>query len=83
MNTKIDFASTPVVDSVNTIILNAVQMRASDIHFDPTENGLRVRMRIDGLLKDYYDIPNDIKQNIITRIKILSGKLWRNLLKSK
>ena len=73
MNTKIDFASTPVVDSVNTIILNAVQMRASDIHFDPTENGLRVRMRIDGLLKDYYDIPNDIKQNIITRIKILSG----------
>ena len=73
MNTKIDFASTPVVDSVNTIILNAVQMRESDIHFDPTENGLRVRMRIVGLLKDYYDIPNDIKQNIITRIKILSG----------
>jgi len=73
MNTKIDFQSTPVVDSVNEIIVNSAKMNASDIHFDPTENGLNVRIRIDGLLKTYYEIPNDIKQNIITRIKILSG----------
>ena len=46
---------------------------ATIFDFDPTENGLKVRMRIDGILRTYYDIPNDIKQNIITRIKILSG----------
>ena len=73
MNVKIDFASTPVVDSVNEIIVNSAKMNASDIHFDPTEDGLKVRIRIDGVLRTYYDIPNEIKQNIITRIKILSG----------
>ena len=73
MNNKIDFETTPVVDSVNEIIVNSAKMNASDIHFDPTETGLSVRIRIDGLLKTYYEIPEEIKQNIITRIKILSG----------
>ena len=70
---KINFESTPVVDSVNEIIVNSAKMNASDIHFDPTADGLKVRIRIDGILNTYYEIPNDIKQNIITRIKILSG----------
>lgn len=48
-------------------------MGASDIHFDPTEEGINVRIRIDGILTTYYKIPSEIKQNIITRIKILSG----------
>ena len=48
-------------------------MNASDIHFDPTENGIKVRIRIDGILRTYYEIPNEIKQNIVTRIKIISG----------
>ena len=73
MNVNIDFQSTPVVDAVNEILVNSAKLKASDIHFDPTENGLKVRIRIDGILKTYYDIPNEIKQNIITRIKILSG----------
>ena len=73
MNFKIDFASTPVVDAVNEIIINSAKMKASDIHFDPTETGLNVRIRIDGILSTYYVIPDEIKQNIITRIKILSG----------
>lgn len=72
-NGKINFESTPVVDSVNEIIVNSAKMNASDIHFDPTPDGLKVRIRIDGILNTYYEIPNDIKQNIITRIKILSG----------
>ena len=72
-NSKINFESTPVVDSVNEIIVNSAKMNASDIHFDPTPDGLKVRIRIDGVLNTYYEIPNDIKQNIITRIKILSG----------
>ena len=73
MNNKINFETTPVVDSVNEIIINSAKMNASDIHFDPTEKGLSVRVRIDGLLRTFYEIPAEIKQNIITRIKILSG----------
>lgn len=72
-DSKIDFESTPVVDSVNEIIVTSAKMNASDIHFDPTPDGLKVRIRIDGVLNTYYEVPNDIKQNIITRIKILSG----------
>lgn len=72
-NIKIDFENTPVVNAVNEIIINSVKMHASDIHFDPTPNSLNVRIRIDGILQTYYEIPEEIKQNIITRIKILSG----------
>ena len=72
-NVKIDFENTPVVEAVNEIIVNSVKMHASDIHFDPTPNSLNVRIRVDGILQTYYTIPEEIKQNIITRIKILSG----------
>ena len=73
MQNTIDFLNTPVVDIVNTIILDSVNKGASDIHFDHTESYLKVRIRIDGILNDYADIPNEVKQNVITRIKILSG----------
>lgn len=73
MQNTIDFLNTPVVDIVNTIILDSVNKGASDIHFDHTESCLKVRIRIDGILNDYADIPNEVKQNVITRIKILSG----------
>ena len=46
---ELDFVNTPVVDVVNDIINEAVSMGASDIHFDPTEDALRVRIRIDGI----------------------------------
>ena len=70
---EIDFINTPVVDVVNNIISEAVDMGASDIHFDPAEDTIRVRIRIDGILDDYAVIPSSVKQNVITRIKILSG----------
>ncbi len=73
MHSNIDFINTPVVDVVNRIILDAARSGASDIHFDHFDNCLKVRIRIDGILNDYADIPNDVKNNIITRIKILSG----------
>ena len=73
MHSNIDFINTPVVDVVNRIILDAAKSGASDIHFDHFDNCLKVRIRIDGILNDYADIPNDVKNNIITRIKILSG----------
>lgn len=73
MQNNIDFMNTPVVDVVNKIIYDAARLGASDIHFDHAENFLKVRIRIDGILNDYADIPNDVKNNVITRIKILSG----------
>ena len=73
MHSNIDFINTPVVDIVNQIILDAAKAGVSDIHMDHTEECLKVRVRIDGILNDYADIPNEVKQNVITRIKILSG----------
>ena len=73
MQNNIDFINTPVVDVVNKIILDSVKAGVSDIHMDHTENCLKVRIRIDGILNDYADIPNEVKNNIVTRIKILSG----------
>ena len=70
---NIDFSKMPVVTAVNTIIIYAVRLGASDIHFDPTENGITVRFRIDGILTNYFTLPLEIKQNVTTRIKIMAG----------
>ena len=69
----IDFTKMPVVNAVNTILLNGVSLGASDIHFDPTDDGIVVRYRIDGVLNNFYFLPMEIKQNITTRIKIMAG----------
>ena len=53
--------------------MDAIKKKASDIHFDPTLDALMVRIRIDGELQDYTKIPNILKKNVITRIKIISG----------
>ena len=73
MNKQIDFTKMPVVDVVNSIILTAVNAGASDIHMDPTDDGINVRIRIDGLLRDYFKLPLEIKQNVLTRTKIMAG----------
>ena len=73
MQNTIDFVNTPIVDVVNKIIYEAAKAGASDIHFDHSESCLKVRIRIDGILNDYLDIPNSVKNNVITRIKIISG----------
>lgn len=68
-----DVKNTPIVDLVNKIILYAVKERASDIHFDPIENGLRIRIRIDGSLRDHAILPLESERNVITRIKLIAG----------
>lgn len=73
MQSTIDFINTPVVDVVNKIILDSVKAGASDIHLDHQTEYLKVRIRVDGILNDYADIPNEVKNNVVTRIKILSG----------
>lgn len=70
---EFDFEHNSIVEIVNEIIMDAIKKKASDIHFDPTKECLMVRIRIDGELSDYTKIPNDLKKNVITRIKIISG----------
>ena len=70
---KYNFADTPIVEIVNDILYDASIRKASDIHFDPFDNFVKIRIRIDGSLIDYATVPNEYKQNLITRIKILSG----------
>ena len=70
---NIDYTKVPVVTAVNNLIAVAVSLGASDMHFDPTEDGIVVRFRIDGLLRNYVSLPQEIKQNVITRIKIMAG----------
>ncbi len=68
-----DFENSSIVEIVNEIIVDAIRKKASDIHFDPTEECLMVRIRIVGELQDYAKIPNILKKNVVTRIKIISG----------
>ena len=70
---KFDYDKAPVVEVVNEIIVDASRRGASDIHFDPLDNFMRVRIRVDGILIDYTEVPNTIKKNLVTRIKILAG----------
>lgn len=69
----INFETTPIVDIVNYILLTASKKNASDIHFDPTDNYMKVRFRIDGKLDTFTIVPNTAKQNLVARLKILSG----------
>ena len=61
----------PVV-LVSSVIDLAVNTRATDIHFDPTELGLTARIRIDGMLHDILEIPKPVQPNVVARIKILA-----------
>lgn len=68
-----DFEKSPVVEIVNEILVDSTKRGASDIHFDPYDDHLKVRIRIDGELMDYTIVPANIEKNMITRIKIISG----------
>ena len=65
--------SAPVVKLVNSIIEFAIRANSSDIHIEPMEDRVRVRIRIDGVLQEIMSNPAAAKDAIITRIKILSG----------
>ena len=73
MKSEINFLNTPIVDVVNYILVTAAKKNASDIHFDPAENHVKVRFRIDGKLDTFTIVPNTAKQNLIARLKIMAG----------
>jgi general secretion pathway protein E len=64
----------PVVRLVSKIISDAVYLRASDIHFEPTTNSLNVRYRIDGMLRTVETIPESLRAAVVSRVKILAKK---------
>lgn len=70
---KFDFEKMPIVEVVNEILVDAAKRGASDIHFDALTEYMRIRIRVDGLLMSYSEVPNTVKKNLITRIKIISG----------
>ena len=63
----------PIIKLINGIISQAIKSRASDIHFEPYEDVLKIRFRIDGILKEILRQDSKIASILISRIKIISG----------
>ena len=63
----------PVVRLVNAILIDAIRNNASDIHLEPYEKSMRVRFRIDGVLKEVMRPPLKLRNAIVSRIKIMSN----------
>ncbi len=63
----------PIVRLVDVILADAVRARASDVHIEPQVNELRIRYRVDGLLRDVMTIPKNATAAAVSRIKIVSG----------
>ena len=68
-----DENAAPTIRLVNSIIERAVLDNCSDIHIEPMETSLQVRMRIDGVLRNVLDIPKKSQQAVISRIKVISN----------
>ena len=68
-----EVANAPVVKLVNSIIEHAIKIGASDVHIEPTEERMRVRLRLDGLLQEIMTAPKSAHPAVITRIKIMGG----------
>jgi general secretion pathway protein E len=62
----------PIIQLLNLILTEAIQQGASDIHFEPSENGMRVRYRIDGVLQTRHAPSQDYQVQLLTRIKVMA-----------
>lgn len=65
--------SAPTIRFVNSLIERAFHERASDIHLEPQEREMVVRMRIDGLLQRLFTVPTELQSTVISRLKIMGG----------
>lgn len=63
----------PIVRLVDEVFIEAIEHRASDVHFESTSHDLQVRIRCDGLLRDLRSIPAEHHAGVISRLKILAG----------
>ena len=62
----------PISKALSTILENAVKSKASDIHIEPLEHSLVIRMRIDGVLRQTMELPKKIEASLVSRIKIMA-----------
>lgn len=65
-------AKTPIAETLDLLISQAVKDRASDIHIEPQEDRLRIRYRIDGILHDRFTFPMTTHAQLVSRVKILA-----------
>lgn len=63
----------PISKALNTILEYAVKTRASDIHIEPFEDVLKIRCRVDGVLREIMRLPKSIEPALVSRVKILSN----------
>ncbi len=63
----------PIVDLVDLVIKGAIKSKASDVHVEPMEEGVLVRHRLDGLLKQAMDLPKWVHEGLVARLKIMAG----------
>ncbi len=63
----------PIIKIVDVILSNAIEADASDIHIEPSENDVRVRYRIDGILHTSLRLPRNVLSAVVSRVKILSN----------
>lgn len=69
-NKEIDNA--PIVKYLNTIIENSIRNNASDIHIEPEDDGIRVRIRVDGILAETMRAPLNMMNALVTRVKVMA-----------
>ncbi|HVR80715.1 MAG TPA: type IV-A pilus assembly ATPase PilB [Luteimonas sp.] len=86
---------TPVVKFINKVLVDGIRRGASDVHFEPYENDYRVRLRIDGILKQVAKVPVKLQARIAARLKVMAqldiaekrvpqdGRIKLNLSKTK
>lgn len=67
-----NYAQAPIIKLINLILTEAIQQGASDIHFEPFDNGLRVRYRIDGVLQNRHSPAPEYQSPLLTRIKVMA-----------
>lgn len=72
-NIKTIVQDSPISRALSTILEYAVKTRASDIHIEPLESALKIRCRVDGVLREIMQLPKAIESALVSRIKILSN----------
>jgi type II secretory ATPase GspE/PulE/Tfp pilus assembly ATPase PilB-like protein len=70
---QVDVDNAPAARSLTMIIDQAVMERASDIHLEPVDDGLRIRTRVDGIMRDAHFLPKAVHPRLMARIKILAN----------
>ena len=72
-STESDDAESPIIKAVNLVFLDALNDGASDIHIEPFEKALRIRFRVDGVLRQVKTFPTELQSALLSRIKLMAG----------